>query len=73
MNPIYTATAHSSGDGRNGHVRSDDGFGLAAALVIYAPRLDKATAESLVESAHKVCPYSDATRGNIEVTLSVIE
>jgi Ohr subfamily peroxiredoxin len=139
MNPIYTATAHSTGDGRTGHVRSDDGFieldlripkemggpggganpeelfaagyaacfhsalnlvagqqnldtsgaevsasigigplgdggfGLSASLVIYAPNLDKATAESLVEAAHKVCPYSNATRGNIEVTLSVVE
>jgi osmotically inducible protein OsmC len=136
MNPIYTATAHSTGDGRNGHVRSDDGFieldlhiptemggpggatnpeelfaagyaacfhsalkliagqrkldvevsasigigplenggfGLNASLVIYAPKLDKATAESLVEAAHQVCPYSNATRGNIEVALSVVE
>ena len=49
------------------------GFGLTAALVIYAPKLDKATAQSLVEAAHEVCPYSNATRGNIEVTLSVVE
>ena len=139
MNPIYTATAHSTGDGRNGHARSDDGFidldlripkemggpgggtnpeelfaagyaacfhsamkliagqqkldvegtqvsasigigpldgggfGLKADLVVYAPKLDRATAQSLVEAAHKVCPYSNATRGNIEVGLSVIE
>ena len=139
MNPIYTATAHATGDGRNGHARSDDGFidfdlripkemggpggatnpeelfaagyaacfhsalklvagqqkldvsgtevsasigigplddggfGLSAALVIYAPKLDKATAQTLAESAHKVCPYSNATRGNIEVTISVVE
>ena len=139
MNPIYTATAHSTGDGRNGHARSDDGFidldlripkemggpgggtnpeelfaagyaacfhsalkliagqqkldvdgtevsasigigaldnggfGLNAALVIYAPKLDKATAQSLVDAAHQVCPYSNATRGNIEVTLSIVE
>ena len=49
------------------------GFGLNAALVVYAPKLDKATAQSLVEAAHEVCPYSNATRGNIEVTLSVVE
>jgi lipoyl-dependent peroxiredoxin len=42
-------------------------------LVIYAPKLDKATAGSLVEAAHQVCPYSNATRGNIDVTLSVVE
>lgn len=51
----------------------DGGFGLTASLVIYAPKLDKAEAESLVEAAHKVCPYSNATRGNIEVSLSVVE
>jgi Ohr subfamily peroxiredoxin len=139
MHPIYTATAHSTGDGRNGHARSDDGFvdldlripkemggpggatnpeelfaagyaacfhsalkliagqqkldvdgtevsasvgigplegggfGLNAALVIYAPKLDRATAQSLVDQAHKVCPYSNATRGNIEVSLSVVD
>jgi osmotically inducible protein OsmC len=139
MNVLYTATAHATGDGRNGHARSDDGyidldlriptemggqggatnpeelfaagyaacfhsalklvaggqkldvtgtevsasigigpnddggFGLTAALVVYAPALDKATAEQLMEAAHKVCPYSNATRGNIEVTLSVVE
>jgi lipoyl-dependent peroxiredoxin len=139
MNVLYTATAHATGDGRNGHARSDDGFidldlripkemggqggatnpeelfaagyaacfhsalklvagrdklnvdgtevsasigigaqddggfGLTAALVVYAPNLDKATAERLVDAAHQVCPYSNATRGNIEVTLSVVE
>jgi Ohr subfamily peroxiredoxin len=139
MNPIYTATAHATGDGRNGHARSDDGFidfdlripkemggpggatnpeelfaagyaacfhsalklvagqqkldvegtevsasigigplddggfGLSAALVIYAPKLDKATAQTLADAAHKVCPYSNATRGNIEVSISVVE
>ena len=139
MDILYTATAHATGDGRNGHARSDDGFidldlriptemggqggatnpeelfaagyaacfhsalklvaggrkldvtgtevsasigigpngaggfGLAASLVIYAPKLDRATAEELTAAAHEVCPYSNATRGNIEVTLSVIE
>jgi osmotically inducible protein OsmC len=139
MNVLYTATAHATGDGRNGHARSDDGFidldlriptemggeggatnpeelfaagyaacfhsalklvagrqkldvtgtevsasigigpndsdgfGLTAALVVYAPALDKATAEQLTAAAHQVCPYSNATRGNIEVTLSVVE
>jgi osmotically inducible protein OsmC len=139
MDVLYTATAHATGDGRNGHAASDDGFidldlriptemggqggatnpeelfaagyaacfhsalkvvagrekldvtgtevsasigigtldnggfGLTAALVIYAPALDKATAERITAAAHEVCPYSNATRGNIEVTLSVIE
>jgi osmotically inducible protein OsmC len=139
MDILYTATAHSTGDGRNGHVASDDGFidldvriptemggqggatnpeelfaagyaacfhsalklvagkqkldvngtevsvsvgigpndtggfGLTASLVVYAPKLDKATALALTEAAHQVCPYSNATRGNIDVELSVIE
>jgi organic hydroperoxide reductase OsmC/OhrA len=51
----------------------DGGFGLTVGLVIYAPKLDKATALELTEEAHKVCPYSNATRGNIEVSLSVVE
>src|SRR5580658_2807960 len=129
MIPMYTATAHATGDGRNGHARSDDGFidldlripkemggpggatnpeelfaagyaacfhsamkliagqqhldvegtqvsasigigpldnggfGLTAALVVYAPKLDHDAAQSLVEAAHQVCPYSNATRG----------
>src|ERR1700722_8923662 len=139
MKVLYTATATATGDGRNGHARSEDGFvdldlriptemggqggatnpeelfaagyaacfhsalklvagrqklnvegtevsasigigpndsggfGLTAALVVYAPKLDKATAQALMEEAHQVCPYSNATRGNIEVVLSVVD
>jgi len=47
----------------------DGGYFLAAAINVSAPSLDKEAAERLVASAHKVCPYSKATRGNIEVTL----
>jgi len=49
-----------------------NGFGIAAELNIYLGSIDKATAESLVEKAHVVCPYSNATRGNIQVTLNVL-
>ena len=139
MNILYTAVAHASGDGRNGHARSEDGildlelripkemggpggatnpeqlfaagyaacfhsalklvasqakqdttdsevvadvsigpngeggFGLAVELDVHAPALDRATTEDLVAKAHQVCPYSNATRGNIEVTLSVVD
>ncbi len=139
MNALYTATAHATGDGRNGHARSDDGyidldlriptemggqggatnpeelfaagyaacfhsalklvaaqrkldvngtevsasigigpndaggFGLSASLVIYAPNLEHQVALELTQAAHEVCPYSNATRGNIDVELSVIE
>jgi Ohr subfamily peroxiredoxin len=135
---LYTATAHATGDGRNGHVATDDGmleldvrvptelggaggatnpeqlfaagyaacfhsalklvargdkldvedtevsasvglgmlptggFGLSVELDVHAPRLDDATAQALVEKAHAVCPYSNATRGNVDVTLRVV-
>ena len=137
MTPIYTATAVSTGDARNGHVQSSDGlidadvripkemggaggatnpeqlfaagyaacfhsalklvagkakvdmtdsevvadvsigengqggFGLAVQLEVTIPGADAATAQQLAEQAHQVCPYSNATRGNIEVELTV--
>ena len=48
------------------------GFGLAVELDVFAPALDHDTAVDLVAKAHEVCPYSNATRGNIEVKLTVI-
>jgi Ohr subfamily peroxiredoxin len=132
---IYTAVATSSGNGRNGHVRSSDGvldaevkaptelggpggatnpeqlfaagyaacfhsalrrvakdkgvqlgddttvdaavglgkddpgFGLRVALTAHLPGVDQARADELVTAAHQLCPYSKATRGNIEVEL----
>lgn len=45
------------------------GFGLQATLTISAPEIDRDTLHSLVGQAHQVCPYSNATRGNIEVEL----
>lgn len=47
------------------------GFGLDVALEIALPGVDKSKAEELVNAAHIVCPYSHATRGNIDVRLSV--
>jgi len=47
------------------------GFGLVAALDLHAPRLSRAVAVELMNRAHETCPYSRATRGNIEVTLTV--
>lgn len=47
------------------------GFGIEVALVVHLPGMDKSAAEALVHKAHQVCPYSNATRGNIEVKLSV--
>ncbi len=48
------------------------GFGLEVELNISAPTLDKETLTKLVEKAHHVCPYSNATRGNIAVTLNIL-
>ena len=50
----------------------EGGFGIAVKLAVSLGDMDKAAAKQLVEKAHKVCPYSNATRGNIEVELSVI-
>jgi len=47
------------------------GFGIAVKLVVTLPGLERTAAEDLVAAAHQVCPYSNATRGNIEVDLSV--
>jgi Ohr subfamily peroxiredoxin len=47
------------------------GFGLEVRLVGSFPTIDTAAGQELMEKAHQVCPYSRATRGNIEVTLEV--
>lgn len=52
--------------------RSDGGFGLQVRLVVSLPGLDRATAERIVERGHFICPYSNATRGNIEVTTEIV-
>jgi Ohr subfamily peroxiredoxin len=139
MEPLYTAIAHASGGGRDGHVRSEDdrldfdtrppkemggsgegtnpeqlfaagysacflsavhaagreftldttdaavsasvsigkndagGFGLAVELDVYVPNVTPEESRRLADRAHEVCPYSNATRGNIEVAVSVVE
>ena len=138
MKALYTAVAHATGDGRNGHATTDDGlldvelrtptglggaggatnpeqlfaagyaacfhsalklvagkekadmtdsavsatvelgmldkggFGLGVALDVLIPNVAKSDAERLVAAAHEVCPYSNATRGNIDVVLTVV-
>ncbi|GJD47341.1 Organic hydroperoxide resistance protein OhrB [Methylobacterium crusticola] len=52
--------------------RSEGGFGITANLTIALPGLERATAESLVQKAHQVCPYSNATRGNVDVGLEIV-
>jgi lipoyl-dependent peroxiredoxin len=47
-------------------------FGLKAELTVSIPGADKSKVQALVEDAHKICPYSRATRGNVPVTLTVV-
>ena len=47
------------------------GFSIAVTLTVSVPGMDRAALERLVEAAHIVCPYSNATRGNIDVTLKI--
>ena len=49
------------------------GYGLAAELQIAVPALDLATAEAIVAKAHQICPYSNATRGNMTVDIKILE
>lgn len=137
MTPLYSTTAHATGDGRNGHVTSDDGivdtdvrmppalggpggatnpeqlfaagfaacfhsalrlvsgdldvdttdsevsatvhigpqgagFGLAVELDVSLPNASADDARRAADRAHEVCPYSNATRGNIDLTVNVV-
>lgn len=48
------------------------GFGIEVELKISLPGMDHAAAQELIDKAHKVCPYSNATRNNIDVTFSIV-
>lgn len=48
------------------------GFGIEVELQISLPGLDRAVAQDLIEKAHHVCPYSNATRGNVDVVLTLV-
>ena len=52
--------------------RSEGGFGIDVALDVSLPGVDRAEAQTLVEKAHQVCPYSNATRNNVDVRLRVV-
>jgi osmotically inducible protein OsmC len=62
-----TAITVDVGIGPNGQ----GGFQLQATIEAELPSVDPATARELIDAAHQVCPYSNATRGNIEVNLSL--
>jgi organic hydroperoxide reductase OsmC/OhrA len=56
-----------------GALDGGEGYGLAAELEVAVPALDLATAEALVAKAHRICPYSNATRGNMTVDIKILE
>jgi osmotically inducible protein OsmC len=66
-------------DGRDARVtctvtldKDETSFALKVELKVSIPGADKAKVQALVEDAHKICPYSKATRGNVPVTLTVV-
>ena len=70
--PADTKVEGAVGIGPFGAGAAPEGFNIAVELKISLPGMDKAAAEALVEKTHKVCPYSNATRGNIDVTLTIV-
>ena len=52
-------------------IKDETSFHIGVTLTLTAPELDKAVAEDLLHKAHEVCPYSKATRGNVDVKLAV--
>lgn len=65
--PADTSVTGEVGIGPNGQ----GGFGLKVSLTVSLPGLDRSVAETIINKAHEVCPYSNATRGNIEVDLKL--
>ena len=67
-----TLPADTAIEGSVGIGQIPAGFGIEVELKISLPGMPRAEAEALVQKAHTVCPYSNATRGNIDVTLTVL-
>jgi osmotically inducible protein OsmC len=59
-------------DGSVGIGPIPNGFGIEVELKISLPGMEQEAAKALIEKAHVVCPYSNATRGNIDVTLTLV-
>jgi Ohr subfamily peroxiredoxin len=55
-----------------GPIKGGAAYGIAVKLAVSLPGLDDAQKKQLVDAAHEVCPYSNATRGNIDVDLSIV-
>lgn len=72
---VQKIAIHDTSVGARVHIGSNGqgGFQLAVELEVNIPDLPHDEALALVEAAHQVCPYSNATRGNIEVALSVTD
>ena len=68
-----TMPKETSIEGEVGIGEIPGGFGIEVELKISLPGMDDAQAEQLISEAHKVCPYSNATRGNVDVTLTRVE
>jgi lipoyl-dependent peroxiredoxin len=51
--------------------RSEGGYGITADLVVNLPGVERESGEQLIAAAHEVCPYSNATRGNVDVRLTL--
>ena len=47
-------------------------YGIAVRLNVSLPGMDRAQAQQLIDAAHQVCPYSNATRGNIDVKITLV-
>ncbi len=69
---VIPADTSISADVGIGPQDSGVGFNLAVTLNISIPGMDKAEAQKLVEDTHQVCPYSNATRGNVDVKLVIV-
>lgn len=48
-----------------------DAYGIAVRMTVHLPGMDRAAAQKLIDAAHQVCPYSNATRGNVDVALTL--
>ena len=66
-----TLPADTAIDATVGIGQIPNGFGVEVQLLVKVPGMDRALAQEIVDKAHVVCPYSNATRGNIEVSITL--
>jgi osmotically inducible protein OsmC len=65
-------SAHMAIDAEVDLIVADDGYVLSTRLNVSLPGMDRDTAQALVDEAHEICPYSKATRGNIDVAINLV-